>query len=134
MDITEEASLAVNMVEGTQETAVEVDEQSSRQEEYVKIAYPKQDESLVEFLHRFHRKKSEVMLCPRCSSIFDKKAAENVERVRLAQNRRNWRDINNLFAFDKRGCPGSKRKEDQDPMAKNQSPSSLRMMPLRVSG
>lgn len=61
------------MVEVTQETAMEVDEQSLGQEEYVKVAYPKQDESLVEFLTGA-RGKYEVMLCPRCSSVFDRKA------------------------------------------------------------
>lgn len=64
------------MVEMTQETAKEVDEQSLGQEEHVKVAYPKQDESLVEFLHRCQRKKSEVILYLRCNSIFDRKEAE----------------------------------------------------------
>lgn len=110
LDITEGAILAINMVEVTQETAMEVDEQSLGQEEYVKVAYPKQDESLVEFLYRYQRKKSKVMLCPRCNSVFDRKAAENVEGVRLAKNRRNLRDTNNQFAFDRRGIP---RKQEQ---------------------
>lgn len=78
MDITEDASLEVNMVELTQETAMEVDEQSLWKEEYVKVAYPNHDRSLVEFLHRCQRKKSEVMLYPRCSSVFDRKAVETL--------------------------------------------------------
>lgn len=89
MEFTEDANLAVNMVEVTQETGIEVDEQSLRQEEYFKIDYPKQDESLVEFLHMFHRKKSEVMSCLRCNPVFDRKARENVEGVQLAKNKRN---------------------------------------------
>lgn len=68
---------------------MEVDERSLRQEEYVKVAYPKKNESLVEFLHMCQRKKSKVMMCPRCNSIFDRKEAENVEGVRLTKNRRN---------------------------------------------
>ena len=47
LDITKGANLAVNMVEVTQETAMEVGEQRLGKEEYVKVAYPKQDESLV---------------------------------------------------------------------------------------
>lgn len=45
------------------------------------------------------------MLCPRCSSIFDKKAAENIKRVRMASHRRNWRDTRSHVTFDKRGVP-----------------------------
>lgn len=41
------------MVEIGQGTETEVDEQSLKQdEEHVKVAYPKNDESLLEFLHR----------------------------------------------------------------------------------
>lgn len=88
LKITDGTNLEVNMVEVSRE--MEVDEESARQsEEHVRVAYTKSGESLVEFLHRLQKKKSEVMLCPKCSSIFDKKAAENIARVRVADHRRN---------------------------------------------
>lgn len=89
LDITKGASVGVNMVEMAQNIAMEVDEESLRQEEYNKLAYPKQEEGLVEFLHRCHRKISKVMLYPRCNSIFDRKVAENLEGVRLTKKGRN---------------------------------------------
>lgn len=79
LEIIDDVSLKVNMVKMGQETEMEADEQSLKQnEEHVKVSYPKNDECLVEFLYRCQRKRSEVMLCPRCSSVFDRKAAENI--------------------------------------------------------
>lgn len=51
----------------------------------MKTAYPKEDENLVEFLQRCQKKKSEVMLCPSCSSVYDRKAAENIESLIVNQ-------------------------------------------------
>lgn len=79
---------------------MEVDEEILRQEKYNKITYPKQEEGLVEFLHRCQRKRSEVIFCPRCSSVFDRKAAESLEGVRLAKIGRNWRDLRNIQASE----------------------------------
>lgn len=80
LKITHGTNLEVNMVEASRK--MEADEENARQsKEKVRVAYPKSDERLVEFLHRFQEKKSEVMLCPRCSSVFNKKAAENIEGV-----------------------------------------------------
>lgn len=65
LEITDGASLEVNMVEIGQGTEMEADERSLKQDEkHVKVAYPKNDESLVEFLHRFQRKRSNVMFSP----------------------------------------------------------------------
>lgn len=101
LDITEDVNMGINMVELTQKsTEMEVDEESLRHEEYNKTAYPKREEDLVEFLHRCQRKRSEVMLCLRCNSVFDRKAAENIEGVRLARKGRNWRDSRNIQASD----------------------------------
>lgn len=61
------------MVKISQETSMEVDNEC-RQEEYNKIAFPKEDEMLSDFLRMCQKKQSEVMLCPRCSVVFDKKA------------------------------------------------------------
>lgn len=64
--IAKNVNMGVNMVELTQKAVVmEVDEESLRHEEYNKMSYPKQEEDLVEFLHRFQRKRPKVMLCPR---------------------------------------------------------------------
>lgn len=87
-----------------------MDEESLRQEEDNKLAYPKQEEGLVEYLHKCQRKISEVMLYPRCNSVFDRKAVENLEGVRLAKKGRNWRDPRNNQAFDARRDP---RRGDQ---------------------
>lgn len=73
-------------------------------------------------------------MCPRCSLVFDRKETKNIEGGQLAKNMRIWRDTDNRFAFDRRGYPGSKIKEDHDPVATNHPPSSLQMMPLRVRG
>lgn len=37
---------------------------------------------LSDFLWRCQKKKSKVMLCPRCCDVFDKKAAQNLEGVK----------------------------------------------------
>lgn len=84
--ITEDANMEVNMVEVSQETSMEVDDEH-RQEEYNKLAFPKEEETLMDFLHRCQGKKSEVMLCHRCSVVFDKKAAHNLEGIRKAKDR-----------------------------------------------
>lgn len=60
-------------------TKMETDEESTqRNEDQVKVAYPKNDESLEEFLHRCQWNKYEVMMHPRCISVFDKKDVENI--------------------------------------------------------
>ena len=74
----------INMVEVTNGQAMDIDEQV-RQEEHNKVAYPREDETMVDFIYRCQKKGSEVMLCPRCSSVFDKKAAQNLEGVRKAK-------------------------------------------------
>ena len=64
-----------------------------RQEQANKTAFPRENENLADFLQRCQKKKSEVMLCPRCSSIFDKKAAEHIQGVRAANKRRENVDL-----------------------------------------
>lgn len=89
---------------------METDEESTMQnEEQVMVAYPNNEESLMELFHRFQQKKSAVMLCPRCSSVFGKKVVESIERVRVASCRRNWKDTRNHYTFDKRGFPRRKK-------------------------
>lgn len=40
----------------------------------IEVVYPKAGENLLEFLHYCKARGSKVMLCPRCSAVFDKKA------------------------------------------------------------
>ncbi|KAI5409796.1 hypothetical protein KIW84_055304 [Lathyrus oleraceus] len=67
----------------------EVDEDRHR-EEHQRMAYPKEEEDLVEFIKRCQKMGTEVMLCPRCSAIFDRKAAINLEAVDKARKKGNW--------------------------------------------
>jgi len=48
-------------------------------EEKIQVVFPKVEEDLIDFLNRYKISGSPVMLCPRCSAVFDKKAAKNVE-------------------------------------------------------
>lgn len=77
------------MVELSHGTIMEVDEKSLKQEEYNKVEFPNQDESFVIFLHMCEKKISEVILGPRCSSLFDRKVVENTKGVRRASDMRN---------------------------------------------
>ncbi|KAI5417175.1 hypothetical protein KIW84_041973 [Lathyrus oleraceus] len=60
-----------------------------RRKEYQRLAYPKEEENLVEFIERCQKMRTEVMLCPRCSAIFDRKAATNLEAVDKAKRKEN---------------------------------------------
>ncbi|KAI5425120.1 hypothetical protein KIW84_031066 [Lathyrus oleraceus] len=72
IEITENLRCGMNMVE--------VDK-GVPEPEYKEVAYPKDEESLAEFLGRCKSKKSEAMLCLRYSAIFDKKEMKQVEVV-----------------------------------------------------
>ncbi|PNX59109.1 hypothetical protein L195_g051249, partial [Trifolium pratense] len=48
--------------------------------EKMKVVYPGAEEELIDFLQRCKLNKSEVMLCPRCSAVFDKKATEGLNK------------------------------------------------------
>lgn len=61
LDITEDVDMEVNMVEISQETSMEVDN-DCRQEEYNKVAFSKEDKTLTDFLRRCQKKQLEVML------------------------------------------------------------------------
>ncbi|KAI5405430.1 hypothetical protein KIW84_052280 [Lathyrus oleraceus] len=60
-----------------------------RRKEYQRLAYPKEEENLVEFIERCQKMRTEVMLCPCCSAIFDRKAATNLEAVDKAKRKEN---------------------------------------------
>ena len=45
--------------------------------------FHKAGEDLVDFLNRCKLEDSEVMLCPRCSAVFDKKAAKGLQELKV---------------------------------------------------
>jgi hypothetical protein len=47
--------------------------------EKMKVAYPMAEEEQIDFLNRCRFKNSEVILCPRCNSVFDKEATKGLE-------------------------------------------------------
>jgi len=47
-------------------------------DEKLKATYPTFEEELINFLNRCKLKNSEVMLCPRCSDVFDKEATKGL--------------------------------------------------------
>ena len=51
MGITEDVNVEVNIIEISQETPMEVNDER-RQEEYNKLAFPKEEETLTDFFHR----------------------------------------------------------------------------------
>ncbi|KAI5436187.1 hypothetical protein KIW84_022593 [Lathyrus oleraceus] len=89
LSIADGRNVGVNMVEVSQRNQVEVDE-DRRRKEYQRLAYPKEEENLVEFIKRCQKMGTEVMLCPRCSAIFDSKAATNLEALDKAKRKENW--------------------------------------------
>lgn len=48
-------------------------------QEKLKVVFPKAEEELIDFLNQCKLKDFEVMLCPRCSSVFDKEAPKKLE-------------------------------------------------------
>jgi len=49
-----------------------------RSDEKLKTAYPTAEEKLIDFLNRCKLKNSEVMLCPKCSDVFDKEVTKGL--------------------------------------------------------
>ena len=84
LNIAGKSNVKINMVEVSEPKA---SEDAIRQEEINKIAFPKENENLADFLQRCQNKKSEVMLCPRCSSIFDKKVVEHIQSMRAEKKK-----------------------------------------------
>jgi hypothetical protein len=56
--------------------------------EKMKVAYPKVEEDLIDFLNRCKISNAHAMLCPRCSAVFDKEAAKSVEGFRPQTKRK----------------------------------------------
>lgn len=62
--ITEDIHMEVNMVEVSREVSMEVNDEG-KQEEYNKVSFLEEEETLSDFLRRCQKKKLKVMLCPR---------------------------------------------------------------------
>ncbi|AES87910.2 hypothetical protein MTR_4g037440 [Medicago truncatula] len=59
--------------------------------EKAKAAYPMAEEELIDFLNRCRLKNYEVMLCPRCSSVFDKEATKSLKKfIPESKKRGKW--------------------------------------------
>jgi len=75
-------------------------------EEKIQAVFPKADEDLIDFLNRCKISGSLVMLCPRCSTVFDKKAAKNIEGFQPQSKRKEkWADKRPMFSFEKANIP-----------------------------
>jgi uncharacterized C2H2 Zn-finger protein len=82
----------------------------------MKVAYPKAEEDLIDFLNRCKISNTNVMLCPRCSAVFDKEAAKSVKGFRPQTKRKGgWIDNRPKFGFNKRGVPYNMKSSEQNP-------------------
>lgn len=54
----------------------------------MKMAYPKNKEELINFLNRCKFIGFEVMLCPHCSVVFDKKSSQDHEQIKPQEPRK----------------------------------------------
>lgn len=100
----------------------------------MKVSYPKKDESLVEFPHHCQRKKSEVMLCPSCSSVFDKKAVENIKKFEVLVIRETGRTLKTNMSLTNGESLEDNNKEAQISMRTCKPHSSPMLMPLGTNG
>ena len=74
--------------------------------EKMKVAFPRVEEDLIDFLKRYKIYNTKVILCPRYSAIFDKEAAKSVEGFRPQSKRKGkWVDNRQKCGFNKRGIP-----------------------------
>lgn len=72
----------INMVRVTKNFDMEAEEEADKSNKNnVNVFYPKVIDDLVNFLHRFKEKESKVMLYPKCSYVFKKKVAKEVENA-----------------------------------------------------
>lgn len=67
-------------------------------------AYPQVGENLTDFQEKCKVCGSNVILCPRCSVVFDEKAAERLE-VDKNKALKEEKPVVPKFVFDKRGTP-----------------------------
>ena len=67
-------------------------EESTDESPHVNLAdvYPRDDKDLLSFLYRCKNKGAHVGLCPRCSVLIDRVAAENFQKLQLERGRAQW--------------------------------------------
>nr|KYP70906.1 hypothetical protein KK1_010146 [Cajanus cajan] len=90
----EPVSMSINMVEVAAEDDDSIEPISDEKleelmEDFAKEQepiYPKEGDSLVEFLSKKKEADKEVMLCPRCSAVFDRAAAKAFEESEIMKN------------------------------------------------
>lgn len=99
--ITEGAGVGVNVIEVSPQNEMEVDPEPREIEE--QAAFPEEGETLLDFLCRCHRNISEVMICPKCSGVFDRKAVERIEGSKRFRNKEKWRNTIGRHRADPRG-------------------------------
>ena len=76
-------------------------------DEKLKTTYPTTEEELIDFLNRCRLKNFEVMLCPKCSVVFDKEATKGLEgSIPKPKKRGKWSgDHKPKFSFTKSYIP-----------------------------
>lgn len=102
VDVSYVELAAVNMVEITEDFNMDEFEESGNK---IEAVFPKAGESFLEFLYRCQVDDSEVMVCPRCSAMFDKKAAKKVESAHKSKEKENEKKYMPQNYFKKRGMP-----------------------------
>ena len=61
--------------------------------EKMKVDYPMDEEKLIDFLNCSRLKNSKVMLCPRCSFVFDKEVTKGLQNFVLKSKKKGkWYD------------------------------------------
>lgn len=96
----------VNMVKISEHFDIEiVDEAVESNKIQKKFVYPKVDESLVDFLHLYKSKESEVMLCPRYSAVFNKKLPRRWRMLDSINKKEIGRTKSLSFTLTKWECP-----------------------------
>lgn len=81
-----------------------------------KVAYPKAEEDLVDFLNRCKISNTNAILCPRCSAIFVKEVSKFVEGFQPQTKRKGgWVDNRPKFGFNKRGVPYKMKALERNP-------------------
>ena len=68
-------------------------------DEKAKTTYPTTEEKLIDFLNCCRLKNFEVMLCPRCSSVFDKEATKSLENVVPESKKRGKWSADHILKF-----------------------------------
>lgn len=70
------------MVEAIENPDIDMEVSGSSYDEKVTLTYPTTEKELVYFLNRCKLKGSKVIPCPGCSTIFNKKATDGLEKTK----------------------------------------------------